>query len=306
MNRPKVLVLSAAYNGAQWIDAQLISILNQLHVDLDILVSDDGSTDGTLDRIAAFAADPRVILVESEGPSGSAAQNFLRLIRSAPADDYAFVALADQDDVWNEAKLSRACAMLVSRQADAYSCAVTATWADGRRATVSAEPRQTRSDFLFESAGQGCTYVLSAGFYRRLRGFLMENPDATASISYHDWAIYALSRVWRLSWCFDATPMMEYRQHGNNDIGARGSRGGVRRRVALIRNGWYLRQITAIAELCRLAAPTDPEIASWCTLLRQTHGVLRRCRITVFCLRGGRRRFLDKAVLVGAALGGYL
>jgi rhamnosyltransferase len=306
MNRPKVLVLLAAYNGAEWIDAQLRSILNQLHVDLDILVSDDGSSDGTLDRIAAFADDPRVTLLDSVGPSGSAAQNFFQLIRRAPAEGYAFVALADQDDIWNEVKLSRACAMLVSRPADGYSCAVTATWADGRRATVRPEPRQTRSDFFFESAGQGCTYVVSSGFYRRLRNFFMEHPNDTALISYHDWAIYALSRAWRLSWCFDATPMMEYRQHGNNNIGARGSGGGVRRRVALIRNGWYSRQITAIADLCQLAAPTDPDIATWSSLLHQPRGVLRRCRITVFCLRGGRRRFLDKAVLLGAALGGYL
>ena len=96
LSRPRVLVLLAAYNGAPWIREQLGSILTQEGVDTRIAVRDDGSTDGTPAEVGRFTEEGRVRISAPGAPTGSAAQNFLALIRENPADEFDFVAFADQ------------------------------------------------------------------------------------------------------------------------------------------------------------------------------------------------------------------
>ena len=56
VKHPKVAVLLAAYNGMQWIEEQLASILGQSAVDVTVYISIDPSTDGTEAWCAAYAA----------------------------------------------------------------------------------------------------------------------------------------------------------------------------------------------------------------------------------------------------------
>ncbi len=303
---PKVLVLLAAYNGSSWIDEQLRTVLQQEGVELRVVVSDDGSSDDTTARIERFLPGGRVELTRPAAPTGSAAQNFFSLMRSRPAAGFDYVSFADQDDLWNVDKLSRACRALATQRADGYSSAVLATWPDGRQRVLRQRPDCTGSDFLFEGAGQGCTFVLSASFYERARRFVAEHADLTGRLHYHDWSMYALARAWRLGWTFDPEPTMRYRQHGSNDTGARGDLGGIARRLALVRSGWYRNQLEAVAELCHAAAPDDPVIEGWRALLRQPAGPRRRWRTVQFCLRGGRRRMIDNGVVLLAACAGWL
>jgi rhamnosyltransferase len=306
MTRPKVLVLLAAFNGGKWIEEQVESILNQADVDIHLIVSDDGSTDGTTALIERLTLDRRVRAIAPPVPTGSAAQHFLWLIRTTPADEYDFVSLADQDDIWFEDKLSRGCSALSRSGAQGYSSAVTAFWSDGREKTLTQIAEPTASDFMFEGAGQGCTYVLAAAFYRRLRAFFVERAAQTGQLHYHDWAIYALSRAWKVGWYFDPKPSLRYRQHGLNDTGARNSVDGMRKRLGLIRNGWYSKQLRAIAAICFAASPEDPVIGEWYELLARPRGPARAWRLAKFCWRGGRRRLSDKAVLVTAVAVGWI
>jgi rhamnosyltransferase len=306
MSRPKVLVLLAAYNGSRWIGEQIASILRQARVDLHLLIRDDRSSDATLIEIQKYAVDPRVSVVSAPAPSGSAAQNFMSLFRDTSADEYGFVALSDQDDIWNEQKLFRACSALTDAGASGYSCAVTAFWDGGRKAIMRQVDTTTESDFLFEGAGQGCTFVITSELYRRLRSFLLEHPAETASVHYHDWTLYALSRLWQVHWVFDRQPMMMYRQHGDNDTGARLSARGIQMRLGLIKSGWYTRQLSAVSRLCLAAAPSDPLIIEWDKLLSLPQGLVRRYRVLRFCMRGGRRRRSDNLMLLGAVIAGWV
>lgn len=306
MTRPKVLVLLAAYNGSKWIVEQIESILGQVGVDVDLRISDDGSTDGTRAQIERYANDPRVRILSPASPSRSAAQNFLWLIRNTSAEDYAFVALSDQDDIWHEKKLFRGCAALNDRSAAGYSCAVTAFWADGREATLRQADRATKSDFMFEGIGQGCTFVVAREHYRRLRAFFCQNSTESAHLHYHDWAIYAISRSWKVRWIFDQEPMMNYRQHSRNDTGARVSSRGIIMRLRLIKGGWYTGQLRVIAQLCSAAEPSDATIAEWNAILGLPRGLMRRYRIASFCLMGGRRRRSDNLILLFAAVAGWI
>jgi rhamnosyltransferase len=301
-----VLVLLATCNGAQWVRDQLESILAQKDVELQITARDDGSTDGTRVELARLATDPRIRVCGAAVPSGSAAQNFLTLIRDNAASGFDFVAFSDQDDIWHADKLSRACRMLSATSAAGYSCATLAAWEDGREVLLSQSTRFTAADFLFEGAGQGCTFVLPAAFYERVRTFALERQALTSAVHYHDWAVYALARAWRLQWCFDPIPSVKYRQHGSNDTGARSSFQGLKKRLTLIRSGWYRRQLEAIVDLCWAAAPDNVTVCAWRSLLYKEDGWQRRLGMITFCLGRGRRRMGDKLILVAAALAGWM
>jgi len=301
------MVLLAAYNGAPWIAAQIESIHRQRDVDVDLRVGDDASTDATVAILSRLAARIDLKLIQHGSRSGSAAQNFFRLIRTVELDGHDFVALADQDDEWQEDRLARACGALKAQGGSGYSCAVSAFWPDGRERLLRQELQATRSDFLFEGAGQGCTFVLTAALFRRIQQFLIAGEaDSTSRIHYHDWAIYAVSRSWGMPWIFDPCPTVRYRQHGANDTGARLSVEGLTKRLELIRNGWYGVQLESIARLCRSAAPEDPTIARWEALLALPPGWARRRQLAAFCVQGGRRRHVDRAILVSAALAGWI
>jgi rhamnosyltransferase len=303
---PTVLVLLASYNGANWIRQQIESILAQEQVDVQVVVKDDGSSDSTLEAVNSLQSSGRVRLSRHSQHTGSAAQNFLALIRENPADDFEFVAFADQDDTWHCNKLHKAVASLTENEGAGYSSATTAVWPDGRSALLRQSPGITPGDYLFEGAGQGCTFVVPAAFYHQLRRFMLENPALTGSLHYHDWAIYALARTWDRRWSFDAEPSMIYRQHDGNDTGARNSLRGASKRWRLIRQGWYRSQLAVIADLCASAAPSNSTVTAWQVILKLPPGWRRRLRSARFCLRCGRRRALDRALLVISCVLGWI
>lgn len=97
-----ISVCIATYNGARYIGEQLASILPQLSAEDEVVVSDDGSTDGTLDIVRSLN-DSRIRIVD--GPRRhSPTLNFEWALRNAKGD---YVFLADQDDVWLEGKVRR-------------------------------------------------------------------------------------------------------------------------------------------------------------------------------------------------------
>lgn len=97
-----ISICIATYNGARYIAEQLASILKQLSAEDEVVVSDDGSTDGTLDIVRSFN-DHRIRIVD--GPQRhSPTLNFEWALRNAKGE---YIFLADQDDVWLEGKVRR-------------------------------------------------------------------------------------------------------------------------------------------------------------------------------------------------------
>jgi glycosyltransferase involved in cell wall biosynthesis len=99
---PAVSVILPTYNRAATLRRAAQSVLNQTYRDLELIVVDDGSKDGSAEVIAALA-DHRVRFVQHpENQGGSAARNTgLRLARGR------YVAFQDSDDVWVDEKLAR-------------------------------------------------------------------------------------------------------------------------------------------------------------------------------------------------------
>lgn len=271
-----------------------------------VVARDDSSTDGTQAELLRFGADSRVTLLLESDASGSAAQNFLKLVRVRSAKGFDYVALSDQDDIWHPDKLSRACRRLEEGAASGYSSATLARWESGRSLLLKLSGTQNRSDFLYEGAGQGCTFVLTCALYERIRHFVSKHGDLTNALHFHDWAIYALARTWNLRWIFDPTPSMIYRQHASNDTGARGSARSILKRLRLVQNGWYAAQLRIICALCSTAAPDNETVAAWRSALQLPRGLRRRARLAYLCMRAGRRRMRDNMVVVAACLAGWI
>lgn len=107
---PCVSVIVPAFNAEATLAETLHSVLGQAHRDLEILVVDDGSSDGT----AALAADlartePRLTLIRQENAGVAAARN-AGLARARGA----YVAWLDADDLWHPAKIERQLAVFAA------------------------------------------------------------------------------------------------------------------------------------------------------------------------------------------------
>ena len=215
----KSLVLLAAYNGEQFISQQLQTVLNQTNKPYKILINIDQSDDKTESIVQGFAKkNPEIQILNLNKRFGSAAANFINLIINVDLTDIDYIALADQDDIWKEDKLEKAIQKL-EQGFDGYSSNVQAFWENGQKKIIKKNQPQQKFDHLFESAGPGCTFVLTKELALKLQQFL-KNGRFNQLDNYHDWLIYAFARTHGFKWYIDSYPGVDYRQHSSNVFGA--------------------------------------------------------------------------------------
>ena len=245
----KIAVLLAVYNGREWIDEQLQSILEQQNVELDIYISVDLSSDGSYDYLVdKYSRISNILILPYGKKFGSARRNFYRLVSDVKIDKYSYISFSDQDDIWHKLKLSYAVDILKKPNIDAYSSNVVAFWDDGKKCLIDKAQPQVEYDYLFEAAGPGCTYVFKNKLAVDFKSFLLENTVAT-SVELHDWLLYAFARVNGFSWYIDNNAYMQYRQHSNNQVGANTNLKAGLKRVKLVREGWYRNEILKLCEI---------------------------------------------------------
>lgn len=105
-------VCMAAYNGERFIKEQIDSILCQLSPDDELIISDDESTDRTLEIIASYndkrikvlhhKKNPKLAKVKHSRNFYYATENFENALKEARGD---YIFLSDQDDVWKKNKV---------------------------------------------------------------------------------------------------------------------------------------------------------------------------------------------------------
>jgi glycosyltransferase involved in cell wall biosynthesis len=101
MKKPAVSVIVPLYNKAETVEETINRALAQTFADIEMIVVDDGSTDGSASLVAGIS-DPRITLILQDNAGVSAARN--RGILRARAD---WIALLDADDHWDMAHLER-------------------------------------------------------------------------------------------------------------------------------------------------------------------------------------------------------
>jgi glycosyltransferase involved in cell wall biosynthesis len=110
MDSPLVTVVVPAYNAGPYLKPAVWSVLRQTHGDLEVVVVDDGSTDGSVDGLAAIA-DPRLRVLRQPNRGKSAAMN-----RGIAEGRGAFYAVQDSDDVSHPTRIERQLALLVDNR----------------------------------------------------------------------------------------------------------------------------------------------------------------------------------------------
>jgi glycosyltransferase involved in cell wall biosynthesis len=133
-----------AYNAERELDQAVESALAQTVSDLEVIVVDDGSTDGTLAMAESFR-DPRVQVVSQENGGAAAARN--TGIAHAKGR---YVAFLDADDIWLPSKLEEQLGVLESR-ADVQAVQCGAYWVDDRLQLLSVRRCEVSSDPLLDT-----------------------------------------------------------------------------------------------------------------------------------------------------------
>lgn len=245
--KPSVGILTATYNGEKWVEEQIESIIKQINVEIKIFVSDDKSEDTTPKILADLSKQfPFIKLVPHSEKFGCAAKNFFFLLQSVDLSEFDYVAFADQDDVWDLDKLTRHIMILNKKHVDAVSSDIMAFWPDGRQEIIVKSQNLKKFDYMFESAGPGCTFLMTKALAHEIQKELIRN-HLIHKVSSHDWFFYAFARSKNYSWHIDSKTSMLYRQHGKNVLGANSGITPLISRFKKLKTGWFEREVITIA-----------------------------------------------------------
>ncbi|WP_339898742.1 glycosyltransferase family 2 protein [uncultured Gilvimarinus sp.] len=247
----KVAILMATYDGQEFLSEQLTSLQNQTHQQWDLWVSDDGSSDNTLDILKAFQAEySDTALNITSGPQQGFASNFLSLIcnQRIQADYFAF---CDQDDIWEPKKLERALAKLadVPEGTPALYCSRTALICE-KGTLIGASPLFQRepcfANALVQSIAGGNTIVINKAARELL------SQVGMVDIVSHDWWAYLMVSGSGGKIIYDDYASVRYRQHAQNLVGGSVSAAARIRRIHMLLRGrfkhWNNRNISALVQ----------------------------------------------------------
>lgn len=227
----KVSVALCTYNGVQYLEEQLLSILGQTVPIAQLVVSDDGSTDGSVELVRRVVADFRrhdpsapleFLLLENPSALG-VTKNFERAVRACDGD---LISLCDQDDRWHVDRIER---MLVEFEArpeltllhsdaglvdgDGHPFGISLMQALGVTRSEAAEIHSGRAfdALLRRNLVTGATVM----FRREL---LTDAIPFYRPWVHDEWLAMVASIVGRID--FLPGELIDYRQHGGNQIGA--------------------------------------------------------------------------------------
>ena len=201
----KISVCIATYNGEKYIKEQLNSILPQLGVNDEIIISDDRSTDSTLSIINSFN-DERVKIFVNKNKG--IVKNFENALMHASGD---YIFLADQDDVWLSEKVSLSIAGLEHNNLVVTNCKVT----DENLKEINPsyfKLNDSKKGFFknfYRSSYLGCCLA----FKKELLDDILPIPNNL--FLYHDWWIGYIADI-KYKVRFIETPCMLYRRHDFN------------------------------------------------------------------------------------------
>lgn len=112
-----ISVCLASYNGEEYIYRQVNSILAQLDENDELIISDDSSTDRTIEIVESFK-DSRIVVLKGN-KFHSPVLNFENALKHAKGE---FIFLSDQDDVWLDGRVKEATKLLARGEADCVIC----------------------------------------------------------------------------------------------------------------------------------------------------------------------------------------
>lgn len=207
----RISVAMPTYNGAAFLKEQLDSIISQLTSEDEIVISDDGSTDDTLEILHSYEGG-EVSLRIIDGPKAGIKKNVENALAHCTGD---YIFLADQDDIWFSDKVN----------------AVMECFSDEKVHLVihdavvfTEDPKKPFMDsfFAFRKAKAGIIKNIWRNSYigccMAFRSDLLKKAlPIPAQIEMHDQWIGILNDFYYKKSYFLRKPLLSYRRHGDNN-----------------------------------------------------------------------------------------
>lgn len=217
----KVDILLATYNGEKYIREQIDSILNQTYKEFRLLISDDGSTDGTRDILNEYKAkDDRIEIFMQEENLG-VVKNFEFLLKKVEAKYYMF---SDQDDIWKDEKIEKS----LNKIEEGFDLVYSDLEVVDENLNVTYESywklkgiyKKIKKYNNFESLYlnnfiTGCTVISK----KELIDSFMPLPNISKFVLHDYWISLIISQNGKITYIEE--PLIKYRQHKNNKVGSK-------------------------------------------------------------------------------------
>lgn len=245
----RISVAMATYNGEKYIEEQLLSICRQTRKPDEIIISDDGSKDGTLEVVKRVAAseDARGIdfVVITDNPRHGHCGNFEWALKHSTGD---FVFLSDQDDIWTDNKVEEVLrifqlhpdaecvchnAKLIGKNGELIEGVFNESFTQGRLNIPAGESvKIDRENFLEVAVSRGRVHGMCMCLSKQLIDDAIPFPK---SKGFHDkWITFCA--VLNDTMYFVNSPLTFYRLHGNNTCGNNAYKGSLIDRFKKIKN----------------------------------------------------------------------
>jgi glycosyltransferase involved in cell wall biosynthesis len=204
-----ITVCMASFNGEKYIKEQIYSILNQLGNEDELIISDDGSTDNTLEIIKEIE-DIRIKLYKNNNIHGYA-HNFENALKQASGD---YIFFSDQDDIWLPNKVE---IMLPYLKADNF--VISDAYITNEKLEINGRIsswRKYKKGYirnLYKSIYAGCT----CAFTKRIKEYSLPFPS-TKYIQHDTWIGLLCELKFNVVNIEEA--LILYRRHNSNTSGA--------------------------------------------------------------------------------------
>ena len=209
-----ISVCIATHNGERYVKAQLESILSQLGPDDEVVISDDGSTDKTIDVILSLR-DSRIQLYQyHQTAKGKVShyyvcKNFENALSHAKGD---YIFLADQDDWWMPNKAEKCLEALKTHTLVVHRAEI----CDGELNPTGR--LMYKDEFVFKNflaLRVGKYYGCTTAFRKELLRWILPFPS---ELILHDQWIGCMAELTGNVY-YEREPLIKYRVHGNNTSG---------------------------------------------------------------------------------------
>ena len=219
----KISIALCTFNGSKYLEEQLNSFISQVRQPDELIICDDGSSDGTLKIIDKFSQKAlfRVNIIINDHNLGIT-KNFQKAIELCKGD---LIALSDQDDVWHPEKLKR-CEIILENRSDIGAVFSNADVVDESLHPLGYDMWQkadfTRKEQLRVINGKALAvllkhYIVTGAtmiFRAELKPVILPIP----SFWFHDaWISLLIASISNIA--FISEPMIKYRQHSDNQLG---------------------------------------------------------------------------------------
>lgn len=203
----KVSVAMATYNGEKYIKQQLETILNNLKENDEVIISDDNSTDGTINIIKELN-DKRIKIYE--GPCLGVKQNFANAIRFCEGD---YIFLADQDDIWAKGKVEKIVKYFEELNADViqHDCNIVNSKLEEILPSYF-EFRKCKNGII-KNIAKGSYLGCCMAFKKELKEYILPIPN---NVDMHDQWIGLIGEI-KGKFLFVSDKLIKYRRHENNE-----------------------------------------------------------------------------------------